>query len=138
MPIVVSGVNKMEDAEFASQNRTSIPLALGERLYSRAEFLPMLNAGVTVVQPDTSHAGGISELPRLRLIEAPLSGAISELASSAWLTLLQLPSANAGRGVALTFEQFKYGWANNLPDDEARELFETFHVPAAGAPLAPG
>lgn len=42
---------------------------------------------------------------------------------------------NAGKGVALTFEQFKYGWANNLEENEARELFETFHVPAAGAPL---
>jgi galactonate dehydratase len=45
--------------------RTTIPLALGERLYSRAEFLPMLNAGVSVLQPDTSHAGGISELRRI-------------------------------------------------------------------------
>lgn len=45
--------------------RTSIPLALGERLYSRAEFLPMLEAGVSVLQPDTSHAGGISELRRI-------------------------------------------------------------------------
>lgn len=42
---------------------------------------------------------------------------------------------NAGKGVALTFEQFKYAWANNLEEDEARELFETYHVPAAGAPL---
>ena len=42
---------------------------------------------------------------------------------------------NAGKGVALTFEQFKYGWANNLDEAEARELFETYHVPAAGAPL---
>lgn len=42
---------------------------------------------------------------------------------------------NAGKGVALTFEQFKYGWANNLDETEARELFETYHVPAAGAPL---
>jgi len=45
--------------------RTTIPLALGERLYSRAEFLPMLDAGVAVLQPDTSHAGGISELRRI-------------------------------------------------------------------------
>jgi pimeloyl-ACP methyl ester carboxylesterase len=43
--------------------------------------------------------------------------------------------ANAGRGVSLTFEQFQYGWANALDEDEARHLYETFHVPAAGAPL---
>lgn len=42
---------------------------------------------------------------------------------------------NRGKAVALTFDQFKYGWANNLDDTEARELYETFHVPASGAPL---
>lgn len=43
--------------------------------------------------------------------------------------------ANAKRGVALTFEQFQYGWANALDETEARHLYETYHVPAAGAPL---
>lgn len=43
--------------------------------------------------------------------------------------------ANARRGVALTFEQFRYGWANKVDDDEARELYDNYHVPAAGAPL---
>ncbi|MFF4214015.1 galactonate dehydratase [Streptomyces sp. NPDC001796] len=42
-----------------------VPLATGERLYSRAEFLPVLTAGVAVVQPDLSHAGGISEVHRI-------------------------------------------------------------------------
>lgn len=44
---------------------TSIPIATGERLYSRQEFLPVLQAGVAVVQPDLSHAGGISEVRRI-------------------------------------------------------------------------
>jgi non-heme chloroperoxidase len=43
--------------------------------------------------------------------------------------------ANAGRGVTLTYEQFRYGWANALEEDEAKHLYETYHVPAAGAPL---
>ncbi|MGH3728702.1 MAG: galactonate dehydratase [Micromonosporaceae bacterium] len=42
-----------------------VPIATGERRYSRAEFLPVLQAGVTVVQPDLSHAGGISEVRRI-------------------------------------------------------------------------
>ncbi|MFI8205440.1 galactonate dehydratase [Streptomyces sp. NPDC085937] len=42
-----------------------VPLATGERLYSRGEFLPVLNAGVAVAQPDLSHAGGISEVHRI-------------------------------------------------------------------------
>ncbi|MGV9827209.1 MULTISPECIES: alpha/beta hydrolase [unclassified Gordonia (in: high G+C Gram-positive bacteria)] len=43
--------------------------------------------------------------------------------------------ANAGRAVALTFEQFSYAWANNLTEEEAHELYDEFHVAAAGAPL---
>ncbi|MBQ1089328.1 galactonate dehydratase [Streptomyces sp. B93] len=42
-----------------------VPIATGERLYSRGEFLPVLGAGVAVVQPDLSHAGGISEVHRI-------------------------------------------------------------------------
>lgn len=46
-------------------NSTTIPIALGERLYSRQEFLPVLQSGVSVLQPDISHAGGISEVRRI-------------------------------------------------------------------------
>jgi galactonate dehydratase len=42
-----------------------VPLATGERLFHRAEFLPVLQAGIAVVQPDVSHAGGISEVRRI-------------------------------------------------------------------------
>lgn len=44
---------------------TSIPVATGERLFSRQEFLPVLQAGIAVAQPDLSHAGGISEVRRI-------------------------------------------------------------------------
>nr|WP_218908179.1 galactonate dehydratase [Micromonospora jinlongensis] len=44
---------------------TPIPVATGERLYGRSEFLGPLQAGVAVVQPDLSHAGGISEVRRI-------------------------------------------------------------------------
>ena len=44
---------------------TSIPIATGERLYSRQDFLPVLTAGIAVAQPDLSHAGGISEVRRI-------------------------------------------------------------------------
>ena len=44
---------------------TTIPISTGERLYTRQEFLPVLQAGVAVVQPDLSHANGISEVRRI-------------------------------------------------------------------------
>ncbi|MFG2978184.1 galactonate dehydratase [Streptomyces sp. NPDC048331] len=44
---------------------TSIPIATGERLYSRWDFKPVLQQGIAVAQPDLSHAGGISEVRRI-------------------------------------------------------------------------
>jgi len=43
--------------------------------------------------------------------------------------------ANRNRAVPLTFEQFRYGFANAVTEEEAKELYETFAVPAPGAPL---
>ena len=44
----------------------STPIALGERLYSRWDFKPFLASGaVDIIQPDLSHAGGISECRRI-------------------------------------------------------------------------
>jgi non-heme chloroperoxidase len=40
------------------------------------------------------------------------------------------------RAITLTFKQFTYGWANALDEDEARELYDTFHVAGSGIALA--
>ena len=45
---------------------TSIPIATGERMYSRWDFKAILAEGsVDIIQPDVSHAGGISEVLRI-------------------------------------------------------------------------
>ena len=45
---------------------TSIPLATGERMYSRFEFKSVLAAGgISILQPDLSHAGGITECVKI-------------------------------------------------------------------------
>lgn len=45
---------------------TSIPLAAGERMYSRFEFKRVFEQhGLAIVQPDVSHAGGISECVKI-------------------------------------------------------------------------
>jgi non-heme chloroperoxidase len=43
--------------------------------------------------------------------------------------------ANRGRAVPLTYEQFRFAFANALSEDEAKELHSTFAVPASGAPI---
>jgi non-heme chloroperoxidase len=42
---------------------------------------------------------------------------------------------NHGRAVPLTYEQFRYAFANAVPEDEAKDLYATFAVPAPGEPL---
>ncbi len=47
-------------------NLVSIPIAVGERLYSRWDFKPFLASGaVDIIQPDLSHAGGLSECRKI-------------------------------------------------------------------------
>jgi pimeloyl-ACP methyl ester carboxylesterase len=42
---------------------------------------------------------------------------------------------NRGKAITLTLDQFKYGWANALSEEEAKSLYETYHVAAPGAAL---
>jgi non-heme chloroperoxidase len=43
--------------------------------------------------------------------------------------------ANRHRAVPLSYDQFRYSFANAVSEDEARRLYDTFAVPAPGAPL---
>jgi non-heme chloroperoxidase len=52
---------------------------------------------------------------------------------SAW-PVLHNP-ANRKRAIPLTFEQFRYAFANAVSEEEAKELYDTFAVPASGVPL---
>jgi non-heme chloroperoxidase len=42
---------------------------------------------------------------------------------------------NRGRAIPLTYEQFRYAFANAVSEEEAKELHETFAVPGSGVPL---
>jgi pimeloyl-ACP methyl ester carboxylesterase len=57
---------------------------------------------------------------------------VSSLRSSA--PVLGNP-ANRHRAVPLTYDQFRYAFANAVSEEEAKELYDTFAVPASGAPL---
>jgi non-heme chloroperoxidase len=52
---------------------------------------------------------------------------------SAWPVLGN--PANRNRAVPLTFEQFRYAFANALSEHEANELYDLYAVPASGVPL---
>src|SRR5258708_17716954 len=70
---------------------------------------------------------------------APFRGVLPLLLSalkSAWPVLVN--AANRHRAIPLTFEQFRFGFANAVSEEEARELYKTFALPASGAPLFQG
>ena len=52
---------------------------------------------------------------------------------SAWPVLGNL--ANRRRAVGLSYEQFRYAFANAVGEDEAQSLYREYAVPAPGAPL---
>jgi len=60
---VLPGNNHSNLARLIAGSTT--PIATGERLYSRWDVLPVLQAGIAVLQPDLAHAGGISEVRRI-------------------------------------------------------------------------
>lgn len=77
-------------------------------------------ASVATVAVDPAPFQGVLSVPLSSLkSSAPVVGHLSSLK----------------HGVTLSFEEFKYGWANALDDDEARALYDDFHVAAAGNPI---
>jgi pimeloyl-ACP methyl ester carboxylesterase len=52
---------------------------------------------------------------------------------SAWPVLGN--PANRNRAIPLTFDQFRFAFANAVPEAEALELYKTFAVPASGVTL---
>jgi pimeloyl-ACP methyl ester carboxylesterase len=67
---------------------------------------------------------------------APFKGVLQLPIAAIRTTLPVLGNpANRGRAVTLSFEQFRYGWANAIGEDEAKRLYEEFHVAAPGRPI---
>ncbi len=67
---------------------------------------------------------------------APFRGVLSLPLTSVMTALPVLSNlANRHRAVPLTFEQFRYAFANAIGEEEAHQLYAAFVVPASGAPL---
>ncbi len=57
------------EAMVRARRGINVPLAAGERLLTRMDFLPLLRDGlIDVAQPDVCHAGGITELRKISVL----------------------------------------------------------------------
>jgi galactonate dehydratase len=92
---VVLGEHPEALAQIAAQ--TSVPIAMGERMYSRWDFKPFFaSAAIDVAQPDLSHAGGISECRRIAAMAEAFDVAVAPhcpLGPLALAACLQLAAA---------------------------------------------
>ncbi len=84
------------------------------------QILAGRGVGVASVAIDPAPFRGVLPLP------------ISALKSAS--PVLRNP-ANHGRAVPLTYDQFRFAFANAVSEAEAHELYNTFSVPTSGAPL---
>ncbi|HWE63491.1 MAG TPA: alpha/beta hydrolase [Chloroflexota bacterium] len=85
-----------------------------------AQRLAGLGVAAVTVAIDPAPFRGVLPLPRSALKSA--SAVIGN-------------PANYTRAVPLTFEQFRFGFANAVSESEAHELYTTFAVPGSGVPL---
>jgi galactonate dehydratase len=99
---------------------TTVPIALGERLYSRWDFKRVLATGaVDIVQPDPSHSGGITETRKIATMAEAYDVAVAlhcPLGPIALATCLQI---DAGAYNAFIQEQslgIHYNTSNDLLD----------------------
>ncbi|MEP6573907.1 MAG: alpha/beta hydrolase [Gemmatimonadota bacterium] len=85
-----------------------------------AQILAGRGVSVATVAIDPAPFRGVLPLPLSAL-------------KSAWPVLGN--PANRNRAIPLTYEQFRYAFANAVSEEEAKQLYETYAVPASGAPL---
>ena len=73
-PLLSEHINEIKDLS----RLVGTPIALGERLHSRWDVRPFLEAGaVDILQPDISHCGGISEIRRIAALAETYDVAIA-------------------------------------------------------------
>jgi non-heme chloroperoxidase len=123
-PELVANVGIADAAEhFASiaAGLPSKPILIGHSFGGLlTEKLLGEDVGIAGVAIDPAQIKGVLPLP-LAQIRAGLPG-------------LGNPT-NRHKAVALTFEQFRYGFGNALSEDEAKELYDQYHVAGSGVPV---
>jgi non-heme chloroperoxidase len=138
-----------DDPETVEQARANPDVFAGKTVGQVADHVAEVIGGLTAKPVVIGHSFGglLAQIAAGRGLSAvtvaidpaPFRGVlplpISTLRSA--MPVLANP-ANRKRAITLTFEQFRYGWANAVSESEARQLYDEFHVAAPGAPLFQG
>ncbi|HEY9293362.1 MAG TPA: galactonate dehydratase [Microlunatus sp.] len=120
---------------------TSIPIATGERLYSRWDFRDVLPSGIAVAQPDLSHAGGISEVRRIAAAAESYGVALAPhcpLGPIAFAASLQIDFASPNAIIQETSLGIHYNAGSDLLDYLVDPAVFSFADSMVDRPTAPG
>lgn len=120
---------------------SSVPIALGERLYSRWDFKRILADGfVDVIQPDPSHAGGITETRKIAAMAEAYDVALAlhcPLGPIALAVCLQLDAVSYNAFIQEQSLGIHYNQGNDLLDyvkNRAAFTYEDGHVRIPAGP----
>lgn len=110
-------------------SHTSTPIALGERLYSRWDFKNILSGGyVDIIQPDLSHAGGITECRKIAAMAEAYDIALAPhcpLGPIALAACLQIDAVSYNAFIQEQSLNIHYNQDNDILDYIAnREVFD--------------
>jgi galactonate dehydratase len=128
-------------AQLAGQ--TSVPIAVGERLYTRMDFKRLFElAAVDVIQPDLSHAGGLSEGRRIAAMAEAYDIAVAPhcpLGPLALASCLQLAASTPN----FVIQEISLGIHYNDPSADLLTYLENgsvfdIHEGSVAVPTGPG
>jgi galactonate dehydratase len=120
----------------------STPIALGERLYSRWDFKSVFEeAVVDIIQPDLSHAGGITECRKIAAMAEAYDVAVAPhcpLGPIALAACLQLDAVSYNCFIQEQSLGIHYNAANDLLDYAANKDVFRYHEGYVAIPDGPG
>jgi galactonate dehydratase len=121
---------------------TSTPIALGERLYSRWDFKQMLQEGLAdILQPDLSHAGGITECRKIASMAEAYDVALAPhcpLGPIALAACLQLDAVSHNAFIQEQSLGIHYNAGNDLLDYLTDPLVFEYAAGMVTIPQGPG
>ncbi|MER9327885.1 galactonate dehydratase [Mesorhizobium sp. M0152] len=120
----------------------STPIALGERLYSRWDFKSVFEEGVVdIIQPDLSHAGGITECRKIAAMAEAYDVAVAPhcpLGPIALAACLQLDAVSYNCFIQEQSLGIHYNAANDLLDYAANKNVFRYEDGYVAIPDGPG
>ena len=123
-------------------NHTSTPLATGERLFSRWDYKPLLEQGaIDIIQPDLSHAGGISECKKIAAMAEAYDVAVAPhcpLGPIALAACIQLDACTPNAVIQEQSLGIHYNEGNDLLDYLTDPDIFNYHEGYVSLPTGPG